>query len=303
MRWTADQLPDLSGRRALVTGANSGIGFVTARELARHGAEVVLAVRDTDAGDAAAERIRRAGIRGDVAVERLDLASLESVRAFAGRFEGTLDVLVNNAGVMAPPRRRTTVDGHELQFGTNHLGHVALTALLLPHLLKSESPRVTTVSSLAHRGGDGRVLDGNPEQGYDPQTSYAQSKLANLLFALELQRRADAAGSPLTSTAAHPGVSSTRLFTSRDGMGANGVVRAILGGFGKVFFAGPDAAEEAVLFAATVAEPGSYTGPTSLGGARGAIGPALPSDWATDETLAGLLWDRSEQLAGVNLTF
>ena len=303
MRWTTEQLPDLSGRRALVTGANSGIGFVTAREFARHGAQVVLAVRDTDAGDAAAERIRRAGIRGDVSVEPLDLASLESVRSLAGRFEGTLDVLVNNAGVMAPPRRRTTVDGHELQFGTNHLGHVALTALLLPHLLKSESPRVTTVSSLAHRGGDRRVLAGNTEQGYDPQTSYAQSKLANLLFALELQRRADAAGSQLTSTAAHPGVSSTRLFTSRDGMGANGVVRAILGGFGKVFFAGPDAAAEAVLFAATVAEPGSYTGPTSLGGARGAIGPALPSGWATDETLAGLLWDRSEQLAGVHLTF
>ena len=303
MRWTAEQLPDLTGRRALVTGANSGIGFVVSRELARHGAEVVLAVRDTDAGEAAAGRIGASGIRAEVSVERLDLASLESVRALADRFDGALDLLVNNAGVMAPPRRRTTVDGHELQFGTNHLGHVALTALLLPHLLKTESPRVTTVSSLAHRSGDGRVLAGNPEQGYDPQTSYSQSKLANLLFALELQRRADAAGSPLTSTAAHPGVSSTRLFTSRDGMGANPVVRAVVGGFGRVFFAGAEPAAEAVLYAASVAEPGSYTGPTSLGGARGPIGPALPSGWALDETLAGLLWEHSEELAGVRFAF
>lgn len=206
MRWTPDQMPDLTGRRAVVTGANSGIGLVEARELARHGADVVLAVRNTDAGDAAAERIRATGAAGRVSVERLDLASQESVREFAARLDGPLDLLVNNAGVMAPPKHRTTVDGFELQFGTNHLGHFALTGLLLPHLLEAEAPRVTTVASIAHHRGDGAVAEGNPASGYDPQTSYGRSKLANLLFALELQRRATASGSSLTSTAAqqHP---------------------------------------------------------------------------------------------------
>jgi NAD(P)-dependent dehydrogenase (short-subunit alcohol dehydrogenase family) len=161
MRWTPDQMPDLTGRRAVVTGANSGIGLVEARELARHGADVVLAVRNTDAGDAA-ERIRATGAAGRVSVERLDLASQESVREFAARLDGPLDLLVNNAGVMAPPKHRTTVDGFELQFGTNHLGHFALTGLLLPHLLEAEAPRVTTVASIAHHRGDGAVAEGNP---------------------------------------------------------------------------------------------------------------------------------------------
>jgi NAD(P)-dependent dehydrogenase (short-subunit alcohol dehydrogenase family) len=146
MRWTAEQIPDLTGRRALVTGANSGIGAVEARELARHGADVVLAVRNTDAGEAAAERIRATGVPGILSVERLDLASQESVRDLAARFEGPLDLLVNNAGVMAPPKHRETGDGFEMQFGTNHLGHFALTGLLLPHLLEAAAPRVTTVS-------------------------------------------------------------------------------------------------------------------------------------------------------------
>ena len=169
MSWTPDQIGDLSGTTALVTGANSGIGLVEARELARHGADVVLAVRNTDAGDAAAERIRAAGVTGTVRVERLDLASQESVHALAERFEGPLDLLVNNAGVMAPPRRRETSDGFELQFGTNHLGHFALTGLLMPHLLEAPAPRVTTVSSIAHHSGDGKVLEGNPRAGLQPQ--------------------------------------------------------------------------------------------------------------------------------------
>ena len=302
-RWTPEQMPDLSGRRALVTGANSGIGLVEARELARHGADVVLAVRNTDAGEAAAQRIRDIGARGKVTVARLDLASLDSVRALAAGFEGSLDLLVNNAGVMAPPRRRETVDGFELQFGTNHLGHFALTGLLLPHLLQATAPRVTTVSSLAHGRGDRLVVEGNPAQGYDPQMSYGRSKLANLLFALELQRRAGAAGSTLTSTAAHPGVSNTNLFTSPDGMGANPVVRTAGGAVGTLVFSGPDRGAEAVLHAATVAEPGSYTGPAWFGGVRGPVGPAQPSATASDEALARDLWERSEELTGVRFAF
>jgi NAD(P)-dependent dehydrogenase (short-subunit alcohol dehydrogenase family) len=302
MRWTADQMPDQTGRRALVTGANSGIGFVAALELARHGADVVLAVRNVDAGNAAAGRIRAAGVPGTVVVERLDLASQESVRQLAGRLEGPLDLLVNNAGVMAPPRRRQTADGHELQFATNHLGHFALTGRLMPHLLAAAGPRVTTVSSIAHRTGDARVLDAGVERGYNPQTSYGQSKLANLLFALELQRRATASGSRLTSTAAHPGVSATNLVASPDGMGSIPLVGR-LGGWGaRLLFPAAAQGAEAVLFAATEAEPGSYTGPSGIREMRGAIGPARISTWARDEELAARLWDLSEEMTGVTVT-
>jgi NAD(P)-dependent dehydrogenase (short-subunit alcohol dehydrogenase family) len=308
MRWTPDQLGDLTGTDAIVTGANSGIGFVEALQLARHGAGVVLAVRDTVAGDEAAARIRSAppatGVAavGGVRVERLDLASLESVHELAERVDHPLDLLVNNAGVMAPPRRRTTTDGFELQFGTNHLGHFALTGLLLPRLLEAPAARVTTVSSIAHHRGDGRVVDGNPEEGYDPRRSYGQSKLANLLFAVELQRRATAPGSRLTSTAAHPGVTNTRLVVSRDGMGANPLVRSLAPLVMRVAVAPPARGAEAVLYAATVAEPGSYSGPTGPGETRGAVGPSKRSRWADDETLAAVLWERSEQLTGIRLT-
>ena len=302
MRWTPDQIGDLSGTTALVTGANSGIGLVEARELARHGADVVLAVRNTDAGEAAAARIRGIGVPGAVRVERLDLASQESVHALADRFEGPLDLLVNNAGVMAPPRRRETTDGFELQFGTNHLGHFALTGLLMPHLLQAPAPRVTTVASLAHHSGDAKVVEGNPAQGYNPNTTYGRSKLANLLFALELQRRATASGSKLTSTAAHPGVSATNLVASPDGLGSIPVVGTI-GQWGvRLFFPGPEQGAEAVLYAATEASPGSYTGPTGFRETRGPVGEAKLSTLAQDETLAALLWERSEELTGVSVT-
>ena len=301
MSWTPDQIGDLSGTTALVTGANSGIGLVEARELARHGADVVLAVRNTDAGDAAAERIRAAGVAGTVRVERLDLASQESVRALAERFEGPLDRLVNNAGVMAPPRRRETVDGFELQFGTNHLGHFALTGLLLPHLLEAPAPRVTTVSSIAHHSGDGKVLEGNPAQGYNPNVTYGRSKLANLLFALELQRRATASGSKLTSTAAHPGVSGTNLVASRDGLGSIPVIGTLSQWGVRLLFPSPDKGAEAILFAATDAAPGSYSGPTGVREVRGPVGEARQSALAQDATLAALLWERSEELTGVTI--
>ncbi len=302
MRWTPDQIGDLSGTTALVTGANSGIGLVEARELARHGADVVLAVRNTDAGEAAAARIRGIGVPGAVRVERLDLASQESVHALADRFEGPLDLLVNNAGVMAPPRRRETTDGFELQFGTNHLGHFALTGLLMPHLLHAPAPRVTTVASLAHHSGDAKVVEGNPAQGYNPNTTYGRSKLANLLFALELQRRATASGSKLTSTAAHPGVSATNLVASPDGLGSIPVLGTI-GQWGvRLFFPSPEQGAEAVLYAATQAAPGSYSGPTGFRETRGAVGEARLSTLARDETLAALLWERSEELTGVGVT-
>jgi NAD(P)-dependent dehydrogenase (short-subunit alcohol dehydrogenase family) len=300
--WTPDQIGDLSGTTALVTGANSGIGLIEARELARHGADVVLAVRNTDAGEAAAKRIRAAGATGTVRVEQLDLASQASVHSLAERFDGPLDLLVNNAGVMAPPRRRETDDGFELQFGTNHLGHFALTGLLMPHLLQAPAPRVTTVSSIAHHSGDGKVLEGNPAQGYNPNTTYGRSKLANLLFALELQRRATASGSKLTSTAAHPGVSGTNLIASRDGLGAIPVIGTLSQWGVRLIFPSPEKGAQAILFAATEAAPGSYSGPTGFRETRGPVGEARQSTLAQDTTLAGLLWERSEELTGVTVT-
>jgi len=292
----------LAGQAALVTGANSGIGLIEARELARHGADVVLAVRNTDAGEAAAKRIRAAGATGTVRVEQLDLASQASVHSLAERFDGPLDLLVNNAGVMAPPRRRETDDGFELQFGTNHLGHFALTGLLMPPLLQAPAPRVTTVSSIAHHSGDGKVLEGNPAQGYNPNTTYGRSKLANLLFALELQRRATASGSKLTSTAAHPGVSGTNLIASRDGLGAIPVIGTLSQWGVRLIFPSPEKGARAILFAATEAAPGSYSGPTGFRETRGAVGEARQSTLAQDATLAGLLWERSEELTGVTVT-
>ena len=235
-------------------------------------------------------------------VQHLDLASLDSVRQFAAGVQGPVDLLVNNAGVMAPPARRTTADGFELQFATNHLGHFALTGLLLPALLAAPAPRVTTVASLAHNQGDERVLQGNPAEGYNPSVSYGQTKLANVLFALELHRRATAAGSNLTSTAAHPGVAVTHLVASRDGMGARWAVRTFAPPLMRLVLPGSDGGAESILYAATVAAPGSYSGPQGPGEIRGKVGPAKLSRHATDEDLARQLWTISEDLTGVTIT-
>jgi len=294
MSWRPTEIGDLTGTTAIVTGANSGIGFVEARTLAEHGADVVLAVRDVEAGRAAAARIA-----GKTEVRQLDLASQASVRAFAAGVQGPVDLLVNNAGVMAPPTRRTTVDGHELQFGTNHLGHFALTGLLLPALLAAPSPRVTTVASITHHQGDAKVLEGNPAEDYTPRGSYARTKLANLLFALELHRRASAAGSSLTSTAAHPGVAVTNLVASRDGMGASRLVRTLAPPLMRLVLPGPEGGAQSILYAACVAEPGSYTGPQGPGEVRGKVGPAKLGRLALDEDLARRLWTVSEDLTGV----
>jgi NAD(P)-dependent dehydrogenase (short-subunit alcohol dehydrogenase family) len=298
MSWTPDSLPDLAGKVAVVTGGNSGIGFHTARELAAHRATVVLACRDVDAAKEAAVRMP-----GDVRVGQLDLASQASVAAFAGDWDGPLDLLVNNAGVMNPPAYRTTADGHELMFGTNHLGHFALTGLLLPALLAAPAARVVTVASLAHHGGSAAVLDANPEDGYTPEPYYGNTKLANLLFTRELQQRATEAGAALTSTAAHPGISATGLVADPDGMGANRLVRLTAPFFMPVLFQSAAKGAHPTLYAATEAEPGSYTGPTRFREQRGAIGPARLSSAARDEELGRRLWQLSEDLTGVTFAW
>ena len=296
--FTAKDLPDLSDTRALVTGANSGIGFHAARALADHGAEVVLACRNTDSAREAAVKMP-----GVTVVEELDLASQKSVHSFVEHFEGPLDLLVNNAGVMTPPRYRETEDGHELQFGTNHLGHFALTGLLLPALLATSAPRVVTVASIAHHRGDESVLEGNPEASYDPQKTYGNSKLANLLFARELHRRATEAGVRLISTACHPGVSATNLVGSRDGMGSNLVVRTLSPFFMPLVFQSSTAGANPTLYAATYAEPGSFVGPTWLMESRGRLGHGKLSRHARNDDLGRTLWELSEEKTGVRFDF
>jgi NAD(P)-dependent dehydrogenase (short-subunit alcohol dehydrogenase family) len=296
--WSPADIPSLAGTTAVVTGANSGIGWHTAAELARHGADVTLAVRDLDKGEKAAATMREGAV-GAVRVARLDLASLASVQEFAEAWEGPLGLLVNNAGLMSPPRYQATKDGFELQFGTNHLGHFALTGRLLPALLAAPEPRVVTVASIAHHQGRADVVEGNPAERYSPAATYGNSKLANLLFALELQRRASLAGASLTSTAAHPGVASTRLVTSEQGLGAIPGVKQLAPLFLKIAFQSPKAGALPTLYAATAATPGSYTGPQTLRESRGRPGPARLSRLASDELLAGKLWTVSEDLTGV----
>ena len=227
MSWSVDDLPDLRGRFAIVTGGNSGVGWQAAKALAGHGCRVLLACRDVDRAEGAAQRIRAAHPAADVDVARLDLSSMASVREFGESRVEPIDLLINNAGVMAPPKRVTTIDGFELQFATNHLGHFALTGLLLPMLMQAPSPRVVTVSSLAHRSGGTDVVDANAMGPYHAGHSYSNTKLANLLFAQELQRRSHANGSRLVSTAAHPGLSATGLVKDSSGMGSNLVIRLI----------------------------------------------------------------------------
>jgi NAD(P)-dependent dehydrogenase (short-subunit alcohol dehydrogenase family) len=286
--WDASRLPDLGGRTAVVTGANSGIGLVAARELARAGAHVVFAVRDLERGRAAA-----ATVRGSTEVRRLDLADLSSVREFAAAWDGPLSLLINNAGVMMLPQQRTA-DGFEMQLGTNHLGHFALTNLLLPHV----TDRVVTVSSGAHRWGDAKIRfqDLNWQTGYNPQRAYAQSKLANLLFTLELQHRLSEAGSPVRALAAHPGYAATNLQSHAE----NPVMRALMK-FGNRFLAQDDSAGALpTLYAATQDLPGaSYVGPDGLGEMRGAPTLVGRSAAASDAGVARRLWTVSEELTGV----
>jgi NAD(P)-dependent dehydrogenase (short-subunit alcohol dehydrogenase family) len=285
-RWTAADLPDLTGRTVVVTGANSGIGLVTARELARVGAHVVLAVRDEARGRSAAETFS-----GSWEVRRLDLADLASVRSFADGWSGDLDVLVNNAGVMAVPKQRT-VDGFEMQFGTNHLGHFALTNLLLPAIVD----RVVTVSSGAHRMGRVKLDDLNWERRrYSAWAAYGQSKLANLLFTLELQRRLTAAGSWVRAIAAHPGYAATNL-QSHTG---NAITSAVMAFANVVVAQSDEMGALPTLFAVAEDLPGgSYVGPDGFQETRGHPTLVARSAAASDVDSAAALWTASEQLTG-----
>jgi NAD(P)-dependent dehydrogenase (short-subunit alcohol dehydrogenase family) len=288
MKWTADDLPRQDGRTFVVTGANSGIGLAAARELARAGGRVVLAVRDPARGEQAA-----ATIAGDAEVRRLDLADLASVRVFADAWDAPIDVLVNNAGVMATPEQRTK-DGFELQIGTNHLGHFALTNLLLPHV----TDRVVTVASGAHRAGSIRFDDLNWERGrYQRWLAYGQSKLANLLFTLELQRRLAEAGSAVRAVAAHPGWAATNLQSHT----ASALQNALLAIGNRVWAQSDDMGALPMLFAATQDIPGgSYVGPDGFAEQRGHPRLVGRSRAAADEDAARRLWTLSEELTGTS---
>jgi NAD(P)-dependent dehydrogenase (short-subunit alcohol dehydrogenase family) len=286
-KWTATDLPRLDGRCVVITGANSGIGLVAARELGRAGARVVLAVRDTARGEAAAGTIP-----GASEVRRLDLADLASVRAFAGAWDGDLDVLINNAGVMAVPRS-TTKDGFELQLATNHLGHFALTNRLLPHI----GDRVVTVSSGAHRLGRIRLDDLNWERRrYDRWRAYGQSKLANLLFMGELDRRLRAAGWGVSSLAAHPGYAATNLQTAAPPL----VDRLVMAVSTRVIAQSADMGALPTLMAATEPglEGGTFIGPDGPGEQWGHPQVVGMSSRARDEEVARRLWDVSEERTG-----
>jgi NAD(P)-dependent dehydrogenase (short-subunit alcohol dehydrogenase family) len=285
--WTTADIPAQTGRTVVVTGGNSGLGLATARALAAAGARVVLAVRDTARGEQAA-----AGLPGQVEVRRLDLADLASVRAFAAGWTGALDVLVANAGIMAVPEARTA-DGFELQFGTNHLGHFALATLLLPHV----TDRVVTVSSGLHTSGHIVLDDLNWERrGYSATGAYAQSKLANLLFTLELQRRLTEAGSRVRATAAHPGWAATNL---QSGSGSRLKDAAMAVG-NRVAAVSSEQGALPILFAAVADVPGgSYAGPSGPL-VRGTPTLAGRSPEASDVRLARELWTASAELTGAD---
>ena len=287
-KWTAGDLPDMAGRTVIVTGANSGIGRAAAKAFAAKGAAVTLAVRDAAKGEAAAAEMPG----GAVDVRPLDLTSLASVRGFAADWRGDIDVLVNNAGVMATPERRTA-DGFELQIGTNHLGHFALTNLLLPQIRE----RVVTVSSTGHRVGEIHLDDLNWERRpYHSWRAYGQSKLANLLFTTELQRRLTEAGSPVRAMAVHPGYSATNL-QSRTGSGLMNVLGAV---GNRIFAQSEEMGALPTLYAATQDLPGdSFVGPDGFQEQRGHPTLVGRSSAAQDRVMARGLWELSETLTGV----
>ncbi|MBW8482495.1 oxidoreductase [Actinomadura parmotrematis] len=296
MGWSASDIPDLHGRRAVVTGANSGIGYHTALQLGRHGADVVLACRDAGRGEEARTRMAAAVPGGRFELASLDLADLASVRAFAAAHAGDpLDLLVNNAGVMALPHH-TTADGFEMQFGTNHLGHFALTGLLLPALLAAPAPRVVTVTSGMAWTGRLRLSDPNSERRYNKWAAYGWSKLANLIFAKELDRRYEG----LLGDAAHPGFAATNLQAAGPRMAGRGLEEKLMGLGNTVIAQSAASGALPTLYAAA--------SPDARGGA--CYGPRVLSAWgsptkavmppAANRPEAGrALWELSEDLTGV----
>jgi len=311
--WTVADIPSQAGRRALITGANSGIGYYAALELARKGAHVLLGCRDRAKGDAALARLRVAVPDAAVEVAVIDLASLQSVRAFAAAELGRgvpLDLLINNAGVYRPKQRLETKDGFEIQFGTNVLGHFCLTALLLPALVRAaegqtQRPRIVTLASLAHQRGRLNFEDLQSTKSYSPAESYGQSKLANLMLAFELERRLRAAGPPaarVMSVAAHPGIANTNLFMVGDFGAVERMVRGWVGVAIGVLLNSEAQGALPTLYAATAldAEEGGYYGPQGLGEMRGGdVGPAKIAAQALDRRAAARLWRECERLTGV----
>ncbi|WP_194897619.1 oxidoreductase [Catenulispora pinisilvae] len=314
--WTPEEMPDLTGRVAMVTGASSGIGFRTALELARHGARTLLAVRDPDKGEFARERITGVipSARGLVEIVTVDLASLDSIEDAAADLAdrtAAVDILINNAGVMVPDGL-TTDDGFELQFGTNHLGHFALTGRVLPLLLAAESGRVVTISSLTHRRArpvwDFEPAEVNTKESYSEAdwhrhrvSSYGRSKLANLLFARELDRKAKRARVALASVAAHPGYTATGLFTKTSFSRHNRVVSGLSQFVTRATGQSPATGAWPSLYAATHVDlfGGEYIGPRGPGEMRGAPARAVMSLIAQDESVAAALWDQSVAATGV----
>jgi NAD(P)-dependent dehydrogenase (short-subunit alcohol dehydrogenase family) len=300
-------IPDQTGRLAIVTGANSGIGLETARRLAAAGAEVVLAVRNADKGRQAVENIIASMPDAHVENAALDLSSLDSVAAFSAertKRGRPIDLLVNNAGIMAVPTRHTTADGFELQFGTNHLGHFALTGRLLPLLIAAPAPRVVTVSSTAHRIGRIELDDLQGERKYRPWRAYGQSKLANLLFALQLQRLSVREEWGILSNAAHPGSTRTNLQTTGPNLGGAASRSAgLISGFMELPGLSQAADQGALptLFAATSpdAHAGAYYGPNGIGELTGPPAPAHISRRARSPETAEALWRVSEELTDV----
>jgi NAD(P)-dependent dehydrogenase (short-subunit alcohol dehydrogenase family) len=296
-RWTAADVPDQAGRVAIVTGANSGLGYDTAAVLAAKGAHVVLAVRNLDKGNEAVDRIRKASPNSVVALQELDLTSLDSVRKAADELRAAhprIDLLINNAGVMYEPKRETTKDGFEMQFGTNHLGHFALAGHLLDNIVAVEGSRVVTVSSFGHRIiAKIHFDDPQLERKYNRVEAYGQSKLANLLFTYDLQRRLKAKGAPTIAVAAHPGFSDTELMRHLPGFVPEFVWRA--------FTQPADMGALPTLRAATDpgAQGGQYYGPDGLGELQGHPKVVKSSAQSHSEDIQRRLWSLSEELTGV----
>lgn len=302
--WGVENIPDQTGRVVVVTGANGGLGLVMTRQLARAGAHVVLACRNQDKGLAAAAEVHGKVPGAELDVRVVDLAKLTSIRQFAATVTkdyNRIDLVINNAGVMAPPRS-TTADGFELQLGINHLGHFSLVGLLLPQLLAAPNPRVVSVSSTLHAYGKIKFDDLHHERGYQRYLAYGQSKLANLLFAFELDRRAQAARTRLVSVAAHPGYAATNLQLASIKFGP---ARAAMSVANRMFAVSPLMGALPILCAATLPAltGGTFLGPSKLGGYRGYPGVAKASKRAHDDKAARKLWQVSEEATGVHFNF
>ncbi len=302
-KWTADDLPDLSGKCIVITGANSGIGYEAALQFARKRAEVVLACRSLDKANASVTQIKSAFPHARINAMELDLASLASIRAFAESFRkgrDKLDVLCNNAGVMAIPYRRTA-DGFEMQMGTNHFGHFALTGLLLDLLLAAENARVVTVSSGAHRMGSIRFDDLNWEHGYRKWLAYGQSKLANLLFCLELQHRLERAGGRTISVACHPGYAATSLQAAGPRMAGSSTMESLMSVANRLFAQSAAMGALPTLYAAVSPDVrgNDYIGPDGFAEMWGNPTKVKRSSAACDAAVATRLWQVSEQLTSV----